>query len=106
MKHKHDRVMQAKRIVALISASSVTIDQAINVAQSSIGGTVFDAKIKEVDERVVWRIKLLTSGREVKVYIDGKSGRLLEAKAKISVVDKRADAAKSDLVPNLQSATR
>jgi len=53
MKHNHDRVMQAKKTMALISACSVRIEQAINVALSSIGGTVFDAKLKEVDERVV-----------------------------------------------------
>ena len=79
--------MEAKKAVALVSACSVSIDQAINVALSSIGGTIFDAKLKEVDHRVVWRVKLLTGGGRVKMYIDARSGHVLEAKAEITVAE-------------------
>ena len=85
MKYNHDRLMEAKKAVALVHACSVSIDQAINVALSSIGGTIFDAKLKEVEQHVVWRVKLLTSGGRVKMYIDARSGRVLEAKAEITV---------------------
>ena len=106
MKHNHDRVMQAKKIVALISTSSVTIERAINVALSSGGGTVFDAKLKEVNERVVWRVKLLNAGRRVKVYIDGRSGLVLEAKAETFLADGRGEGTISDRMHNLESASR
>jgi len=106
MKHNHDRVMQAKKTVALISTCSITIEQAINAAVSSVGGTVFDAKLKEVDERVVWRVKLLNAGRQVKVYIDGRSGHVLEAKVEISVADEREGVILSGHMPNLESASR
>jgi uncharacterized membrane protein YkoI len=87
MKYNHDRLLEAKKAVALVSACSVSIDQAINVALSSIGGTVFDAKLKEMDQHVVWRIKLLKDGGRVKMYIDACSGRVLEAKAEITVAE-------------------
>src|SRR5262245_35841645 len=106
MKHNHDRVMQAKRAVALISTCSITIEKAINVAVSSVGGTVFDAKLKEVDEWVVWRVKLINTGRLVKVYIDGRSGHVLEAKAEKSVVDEGEKGVQSGYIPDLESASR
>jgi uncharacterized membrane protein YkoI len=105
MKHNHDRVMRAKKAVALISTCSVTIERAINVALSSIGGTVFDAKLKEVDERVVWRVKLLNAGRQFKVYIDGRSGHVLEAKAEI-VADERQEGVQPGRIPTFESASR
>ena len=87
MKYNYDRVMKAKKTFALVSACSVSIDQAIKVALSSIGGTLIDVKLTEVDRHVVWRMKLLTGGRRVKMYIDARSGRVLEAKAEIIVTD-------------------
>ena len=84
MKYNHDRLMEAKRTVALVSSSSLSIEQAVNVALTSIRGTVFDAKLKKVDGQVVWRVKLLTADGRVKMYIDGRSGRVLEAMAGIS----------------------
>ena len=62
---------------------SVSIDQAIAVAVSSVGGTVFDVKLKEVNNQTVWRLKLLRSGERVKVFVDAKAGKILEAKAEI-----------------------
>jgi uncharacterized membrane protein YkoI len=98
--------MQAKKIVALISTCSVTIERAVNVALSSVGGTVFDAKLKEVDERVVWRVKLLNAGRQVKVYIDGRSGLVLEAKAETFLADEREEGPISDRMQHFESASR
>jgi uncharacterized membrane protein YkoI len=86
MKFDTERLLQAKRTIALVSASYISIDQAI-AAVSSIGGTVFDAKLKEVDQRVVWRIKLLRAGERVNVYVDARSGRVIEAKAEITVTE-------------------
>lgn len=89
MKYNHDRLMQAKRTVALVSASSVSINQAISVVLSSIGGTVFDVKLKEVDQQAVWRVKLLRASRRVKVYVDASSGHILEAKAESALTEPR-----------------
>jgi uncharacterized membrane protein YkoI len=85
MKYNHERLMEAKKTVALVNACTVPVDQAIATAVSRIGGTVFEAKLKEVDLRVVWRVKLLVAGQRIKVYIDGQTGRLLEAKAEIAI---------------------
>jgi uncharacterized membrane protein YkoI len=80
MKQKHDRLIQAKKTAALVSACSISIEQAVRMALTSIGGTVVDAKLKEKNNQVAWRIKLLTAGGRVKMYIDGRSGSILEAK--------------------------
>ena len=80
MKRALDRLNQAEKTAALVNACSVSIEQAVTVALMGIGGTVIDAKLKEKDEQVVWRIKLLTGGGPVKTYIDGCSGRILETK--------------------------
>ena len=87
MKYNIDRLMEAKKAAALVSACSISIDQAIHVASLTVGGTVFDAKLKEVQRQPVWRVKLLTGGRRVKIYIDARSGRVLEAKAEITIVE-------------------
>ena len=70
---------RTKKMLALALASSITIDQAIKVARMNIGGTVVDAKLKGKPEKVHWRIKLLTAEGPVKVYIDARSGEILEA---------------------------
>jgi len=53
MKQKHDRLSKAKKTAALVNACSVSIEQAIRVVLTSIGGTVVDAKLKEKNEQVV-----------------------------------------------------
>jgi len=80
MKHNQDRETKAERTAALVNACSVSIEQAVRAALASIGGTVVDAKLKQRNEQVVWRIKLLSAGARVKVYVDGRSGSILEAK--------------------------
>ena len=80
MKRTLDRLNQAEKTAALVNACTVPIEEAVRVAHIGIGGTVIDAKLKEKDEQVVWRIKLLTTGGRVRMYIDGCSGRILETK--------------------------
>jgi len=79
MRDYGDPLARAKKMVALAHACSISIDQAVKVALMSIGGTVVDAKMKGKPEKVHWRIKLLTAEGPVKVYVDGRSGELLEA---------------------------
>jgi hypothetical protein len=78
-------------MVALAHACSVSIDQAVKVALMSIGGTVVDAKLKGKPEKVHWRIKVLTAEGPVKVYVDGRSGEILEAwsEGSVPLVDDR-----------------
>jgi uncharacterized membrane protein YkoI len=85
MGNSHDPLARTKKMVALARACSVSIAQAINVALVSIGGTVVDAKLKGKPEKVHWRIKVLTAEGPVKVYIDGRSGKVLEAWSEGSV---------------------
>ena len=83
-----------------MNACTVSIDQAVKVALMGIGGTVIDAKLKEKEEQVVWRSKLLTVGGPVKMYIDGCSGRILETK------QKRLTAPDRMLIPEVVVADR
>ena len=84
MKFNYDRLIRAKRTADLVRTCSVSIDQAVAVAVSSIGGTVYDVKLKEVNQQTVWRLKLLRSGERVKVFVDAKAGKILEAKAEMA----------------------
>jgi len=86
MKHDHDRYMHAKRTIALVDNATVSIERAI-AAVSAIGGTVFDVKLKEIDQQTVWRIKLVRGGERVKVYVDAHSGHIIQAKAEVAVTD-------------------
>lgn len=79
MRDSHDPLARTKKMVALAHACSVSINQAIAVALVRVGGTVVDVKLKGKPEKVHWRIKLLTADGPVKVYIDGRSGEILEA---------------------------
>jgi len=88
MKYTGDRLMQAKRTIALVNACSISIEQAINAAQSSVGGTVFDVRLKENEQQLVWRVKLVAGGQRVKVYVDARSGRVIHAKAEILVSER------------------
>ena len=85
MKFNYDRLIRAKRTADLVRTCSISIDQAVSIAVSSIGGTVFDVKLKEVNQQTVWRLKLLRSGERVKVFVDAKAGKILEAKAEVAV---------------------
>jgi uncharacterized membrane protein YkoI len=85
MKYNHERLIEAQKTVALVNACSVSIEQAISAARSSLGGTVFDAKLKEVDQQLVWRVKLVVGGQRVKVYVDAHSGGVIHAKAEVLV---------------------
>lgn len=79
MKDCCDPLVRMRKMTALAQACSVSIDRAIKVALMSIGGTVVDVKLKGKPEKVHWRIKLLTVDGPVKVYIDGRSGEIIEA---------------------------
>jgi uncharacterized membrane protein YkoI len=74
-----DPVARTKKMVILARECSVSITQAIAVVLVRIGGTVVDAKLKGKPEKVHWRIKLLTAEGPVKVYVDGRTGEILEA---------------------------
>lgn len=85
MKYDYDRLIKATRTVAQVNACSVSIEEAIKLALSKVEGTVFEAKLKEIDQRVVWKVKLIVVGQRVKVYIDARSGLVINAKAEVSV---------------------
>ena len=87
MKHDHDRVMEAQRTVALVSACPTSLEQAIKTALSSVGGTAFEVKLREVDQQVVWKVKLVVGGERVKVVIDARSGHVIKAKAETIVTE-------------------
>ena len=81
MRVNYEKLMRAKRTADMVSSCTVSIEHAIAVAQASIGGTVFDVKVKEVNHQIVWRVKMLRAGERVKVYVDARSGNIIEVKA-------------------------
>ena len=83
---KCDRRVKAKRALARVNEATVSIDQAI-AAVSQIGGTIFDIRLKEVDGRIIWRIKMVRESERVKVNVDAKSALILDAKADMGVDD-------------------
>ena len=103
MKYNHDRLMQAKRTVAMVRACTISVDHAIQVVQSMIGGTVFDIRLKEVDQHLVWRVKLLRDRERVKVYVHANTGHILEAKAEIAIMKPHSEMTPDDLIPSCQS---
>jgi uncharacterized membrane protein YkoI len=86
MKSNHNRLMKVKRTLALVNEATVSIDQAID-AVSHIGGTIFDMRLKEARERIIWRIKMVRDGERVKVHVDAKSGLIIEANAEVAVAE-------------------
>jgi uncharacterized membrane protein YkoI len=85
MKYDYDRLIKATRTVAQVNACSISIEEAIRLARSRVDGTVFEAKLKEIDQQIVWKVKLVVAGQQVKVYIDARSGLVINAKAEVSV---------------------
>jgi len=81
MSFNFEKLIRAKKAVDLVNSCTISIDQAIAIALASIGGTVFDVKVKEMNQQVVWRVKLMRSDQRVKVYVDAGSGKIIEAKA-------------------------
>jgi uncharacterized membrane protein YkoI len=86
MKSNHNRLMKVKRTLGLVNDATVSIDQAID-AVSHIGGTIFDMRLKETRERIIWRIKMVRDGERVKVHVDAKSGLIIEANAEVVVAE-------------------
>lgn len=86
MKSNHNRLMKVKRTLSLVEEATVSIDQAID-AVSHIGGTIFDMRLKETRERIIWRIKMVRDGERVKVHVDAKSGLIIEANAEVAVAE-------------------
>jgi uncharacterized membrane protein YkoI len=84
MSFNGEKLMQSKKPCDLVNSCTISIDQAIAVAQASIGGTVFDVKVKAMNQQIVWRVKLLRAQERVKVYVDAGSGKIIEARAEQS----------------------
>lgn len=79
-------MMKVRRTIEMVNEATVTIEQAI-AAVAPIGGTIFEMRLKEVEDRVFWRVKMVRDGERVKVNIDAKSGLIIEAKAEVAVGD-------------------
>jgi uncharacterized membrane protein YkoI len=84
---KHDRKHNRKgdRTIALVNSSVIPVDEAIE-AVATIGGTVFDVKLKKLDGNPVWRVKLLRGMELVKVYVDAESGQIVEAQVAVEAL--------------------
>lgn len=85
MKYDQDRVMDAKKTVALVGSCLISLEQATKTALSSVGGTAFEVKLREVNQQLVWKVKLVVAGQRVKVVIDAHSGHVIKAKTETAV---------------------
>lgn len=86
MKHGANRILKGNRTIGLLNDTMISIDDAI-AAVSTIGGTIYDMKLNELDDKVVWRVKLVRDGERVKVYVDATSGNIIEAKIGIVTME-------------------
>jgi hypothetical protein len=86
MKRRHDPVIKAEKANELVDNATVSIEEAIATV-SAIGGTIYDVKLRKVDGRVVWRVKLVRATERVKVYVDAKLGDIIEAKAEVTAME-------------------
>jgi uncharacterized membrane protein YkoI len=86
MKYRPEKLKKANRAIARVESCTISVDHAVKVAQS-IGGTVFDVKLKEVDMQVVWRVKILRNREQLKVYVHGNTGDLLGVKAEATAAE-------------------
>lgn len=86
MKSRRNKFMKVKRTLSLVNEATVSVDQAID-AVSHIGGIIFDVRLKETDERLIWRIKMVRGGERAKIHVDAKSGLIIEANAEAAVTE-------------------
>jgi uncharacterized membrane protein YkoI len=86
MKNDRNRVLKGKRTIRLVNSTLISIDEAI-AAVSTIGGTIYDMKLKELDDTAVWRVKLVRDGERVKVCVDAASGQIIEAKVAVTAME-------------------
>lgn len=86
MKRDRHHSRKGDRTIALVNSEVIPIDEAI-AAVSTIGGTIFDVKLKKVESKAVWRLKLLRDGERVKVYVDALSGDIIEAKVAVTATE-------------------
>ena len=86
MKHDRKHSRKEERTIALVNSAGVPLDEAI-AAVSTIGGTIFDVKLKKFDAKAVWRVKLLRGTERVKVYVDADSGQIIEANVAIEAME-------------------
>ena len=86
MKRRHDPVIKAEKANELVNNTAVSIEEAI-AAVSAIGGTIYDMKLRKAGGRVVWRVKIVRVTERVKVYVDAKSGDIIEAKAEVTAME-------------------
>lgn len=86
MKHGRKHSRKGDRTIALVNSSVIAIDEAIK-AVSTIGGTIFDVKLKKVDAKAMWRVKLLRGTEQVKVYVDALSGTIIDAQVAVETLE-------------------
>ncbi len=68
--------------IELLSQSSITLIQAIEVAEADVGGKAISAEIEDDRSSPVFEIKVVRDNQVYEVKVDGK---------KAAVIDKRAE---------------
>ncbi len=86
MKHDRKHSRKGDRTIALVNSAGIPVEEAI-AAVSTIGGTVFDVKLKKLDAKPVWRVKLLRGMDRAKVYVDAESGQIIEANVAVAAME-------------------
>ncbi len=56
----------------------IDADRAARIAREARGGRVLDVRRKEREGRPAWRVRLLDQGRVRSVWVDARSGRILD----------------------------
>ncbi len=80
-KHKGE---ETKQVVAMATAATISIDQAINTALENFPGKVIEAELEKKYDKVVWEVEILTADQAVKVvHIDAGSGSVITTEEKV-----------------------
>lgn len=102
MKDRHDKLKKAERAVARVESCTISVDHAVKIAQS-IGGTVFDVRLKEVDRQLLWRVKILRNREQLKVYVHANTGNIFSVKAEATAAESNQKVSANIPTPSFSS---
>lgn len=63
-----------------LAEASITLQQAIDIAEKETGGIAYEAEIERNSFNVEYEIELLVSGKKYEVTIDAKTAEVISAR--------------------------
>lgn len=63
-----------------LAEASITLKQAIDIAEKETGGTAFEAEIERNSFNVEYEVELMVSGQKYEVTIDAKTSEVISVR--------------------------